>query len=118
MGGRPFEPGFYTQIMPVRPADAIYATLELAGRHGVLAGPTTGATYWAARQYLRQQSVPASPPRRAVIIACDRLEPYLSYFRKRRPEFVPGRRGVRPRKTSRTTWWRPHPSFRSARWPG
>ena len=81
-----FEPGFYAQIIPVRPADAIDATLELAGRHGVLAGPTTGATYWAARDYLRREPAPDGPPRRAVIIACDRLEPYLSYIRKRRPE--------------------------------
>jgi cysteine synthase/rhodanese-related sulfurtransferase len=81
-----FEPGFYTQIMPVRSADAIDATLELAGRHGVLAGPTTGAAYWAAREYLRRHPPPAGPPRRAVVIACDRLEPYLSYVRARRPD--------------------------------
>jgi len=80
-----FEPGFYAQIMPVRSADAIDATLELAGRHGVLAGPTTGASYWAAREFLRRQPASAGPPRRAVIIACDRLEPYVSYVRKRRP---------------------------------
>ena len=82
--------------MPVRPADAIDATLELAGRHGVLAGPTTGATYWAAQQYLRQQPVPAGPPRRAVIIACDRLEPYLSYVRKRRPDLFGQARRATP----------------------
>ena len=81
-----FEPGFYEQIMPVRSADAIDATLELAGRHGVLAGPTTGASYWAAREYLRRHPAPGGPPRRAVIIACDRLEPYLSYVRARRPD--------------------------------
>lgn len=91
-----FDPGFYAQIMPVRPADAIDATLELAGRHGVLAGPTTGATYWAAQQYLRQQPVPAGPPRRAVIIACDRLEPYLSYVRKRRPDLFGQARRATP----------------------
>ena len=81
-----FEPGFYAQIMPVRPADAIDATLELATRHGVLAGPTTGAAYWAAREYLRRHPPPAGSPRRAVVIACDRLEPYLSYIRARRPD--------------------------------
>ncbi len=91
-----FDPGFYAQIMPVRSADAIDATLELAGRHGVLAGPTTGATYWAARQYLRQQPVPAGAPRRAVIIACDRLEPYLSYVRKRRPDLFGQARHATP----------------------
>jgi len=81
-----FQPGFYEQIVAVRPVDAIDATLELATRHGVLAGPTTGATYWAARDYLRREPVRSGPPRNAVIIACDRLEPYLSYIRKRRPE--------------------------------
>ena len=80
-----FERDFYTEIMPVRSADAADATLELARRHGVLAGPASGATYWAARQYLRRNPVPAGPPRSAAIIVCDRLEPYLSYFRQRRP---------------------------------
>ena len=69
-----FEPGFYEQIIPVRPADAIDGALELAARHGVLAGPTTGATYWAAREYLR--SLPAG---RAGLLAAargpDRLRP-------------------------------------------
>jgi cysteine synthase/rhodanese-related sulfurtransferase len=91
-----FEPGFYEQIMPVRPADAIDATLELAGRHGVLAGPTTGAAYWAAREYLRREPARAGPPRRAVIIACDRLEPYLSYVRRRRPELFGQARRAAP----------------------
>lgn len=81
-----FERGFYAEIMPVRSADAIDATLDLACRHGVLAGPTSGATYWAAQEYLRCNPVPPGPPRRAVIIVCDRLEPYLSYVRQRRPE--------------------------------
>ena len=49
-----FEPAFYTEIIPVRAADAIDAALDLARQHGVLAGPTTGATYWAAQQYLRR----------------------------------------------------------------
>jgi len=81
-----FEPSFYTEIIPVRAADAIEATLELARWHGVLAGPTTGATYWAAQYYLRRCPPPERPPRHAVIIACDRLEPYLSYIRQRRPD--------------------------------
>ena len=38
---------------------------------------------------------PAGEPRRAVIIACDRLEPYLSYIRQRRPDlFGRARRAV------------------------
>ena len=94
-----FEPGFYEQIIPVRPADAIDGALELAARHGVLAGPTTGATYWAAREYLRSLPAPDGPgfsPRRAVLIACDRLEPYLSYIRTRRPDLFGKARRAAP----------------------
>jgi len=71
--------------MPVRPQDAIDATLELARDHGVLAGPTSGAAWWAARQYLAAQPSPQAVPRRAVLIGCDRLEPYPSHIRQRRP---------------------------------
>ena len=91
-----FEPSFYTEIIPVRAVDAIDATLDLARQHGVLAGPTTGATYWAAQQYLRRAPVPAGAARRAVIIACDRLEPYLSYIRQRRPELFGRARRAMP----------------------
>jgi cysteine synthase B len=91
-----FEPGFYTEIIPVHAADAIEATLDLARTHGVLAGPTTGATYWAAQQYLGRCPAPAAPPRRAVFIACDRLEPYLSYIRQRRPDLFGRARHAMP----------------------
>ena len=91
-----FERDFYAEIMPVRSAEAADATLELARQHGVLAGPTSGATYWAARQYLRCNPLPAGPPRSAVIIVCDRLEPYLSYFRQRRPELFGQARRAAP----------------------
>ncbi len=90
-----FEPGFYTDIVTVHAADAIDATVELARQHGILAGPTTGATYWAARQHLRQQPPPDGQRRRAVIMACDRLEPYLAYIRERRPDLF-----GRPRQAS------------------
>jgi cysteine synthase/rhodanese-related sulfurtransferase len=91
-----FERDFYAEIMPVRSADAVGAAVDLARRHGVLGGPTSGAAYWAARQYLRRQPT-AGAPRRAVIIVCDRLEPYLSYIRQRRPDLFGQTRGVTPR---------------------
>ncbi|MBC7275702.1 pyridoxal-phosphate dependent enzyme [Nocardioides sp.] len=84
-----FEPGFYDAITVVDSADAIVASLELATRHGVLAGPTTGAAYAATRERLLSESVAGSRrdgPVTAVVIACDRMEPYLSYFRHRRPD--------------------------------
>ena len=81
-----FERGFYHEITAISSAEAIDSALDLARRHGVLAGPTTGATYAAARRCLRHATPAASGPHRAVLIACDRLEWYLSYIRKRRPD--------------------------------
>ncbi|NJC72464.1 pyridoxal-phosphate dependent enzyme [Planosporangium thailandense] len=82
-----FQPDVYTEIVPVDSGVAIDATLELVTRYGVLAGPTSGATYAAALDVLRRRAGAAGDrPVKAVILVCDRLEPYLSYFRKRRPE--------------------------------
>jgi cysteine synthase/rhodanese-related sulfurtransferase len=79
-----FQPDFYDAILPVDADDAIDASLELVSGYGVLAGPTSGATYAAAKTYLA--GLPAAErPCTAVIIVCDRLETYLSYYRKRRP---------------------------------
>lgn len=91
-----FEPDFYDEIQAVRSADAIDASLELIRRFGVLAGPTSGATYWAARDHFRRHPVPAGETRTAVIIVCDRIEWYLSYLRKRRPELFGQTRRLTP----------------------
>ncbi|WP_040808240.1 pyridoxal-phosphate dependent enzyme [Nocardia concava] len=87
-----FQPDFYDRIIPIESTRAVDATMQLATAHGVLAGPTSGATYAAALDHLKTLA-PQSDPLVAVFIVCDRLEPYLSYIRKRRPELFgkPGR---------------------------
>lgn len=79
-----FQPEFYDRILTVTAGRAIEAAMELATGYGVLAGPTSGASYAAALEYLRSEA--AEGPRVAVFIVCDRLEPYLSYVRQRRPD--------------------------------
>ncbi|QLY34637.1 pyridoxal-phosphate dependent enzyme [Nocardia huaxiensis] len=83
-----FQPDFYDRIIPVEAGRAVDATLALATGYGILAGPTSGAGYAAALEHLAALDI--SPrddhPLVAVFIVCDRLEPYLSYIRKRRPE--------------------------------
>ncbi|MEV6067545.1 pyridoxal-phosphate dependent enzyme [Nocardia sp. NPDC052001] len=81
-----FQPDFYDRIIAVEAGMAVDATVELATRHGVLAGPTSGATYAAALEHLRTLPLSTDQPHTAVFIVCDRIEPYLSYIRKRRPE--------------------------------
>ncbi|MFQ6226863.1 pyridoxal-phosphate dependent enzyme [Nocardia sp. NPDC002869] len=90
-----FQPDFYDEIRTVGSGPAIEATLELATGYGVLAGPTSGAAYAAAREVLGggdrggERTV-------GVIIVCDRLEPYLSYIAQRRPELFGRDAGPRP----------------------
>ena len=80
-----FRPDFYDDIVTVDSAAAIDATLALIHGYGVLAGPTSGAGYAAALRALATAPRPEDRPLVAVLIVCDRLEPYLSYIAKRRP---------------------------------
>ncbi|MBF6210444.1 pyridoxal-phosphate dependent enzyme [Nocardia puris] len=89
-----FQPEFYDRIVTVDSGAAVDATLRLATGFGVLAGPTSGAAYAAALETLGAlERSRSDDPIVAVIIVCDRLEPYLSYIKKRRPELFgkPGR---------------------------
>jgi cysteine synthase B len=90
-----FQPDFYAEIVPVDAAVAVDATLRLARLYGVLAGPTSGATYAAALEVLRRRPAGEGPVT-AVLIVCDRLESYLSYFRKRRPDLFGAAMPYRP----------------------
>lgn len=88
-----FRPDFYDDIVTIGSGPALEGTLELATGYGILAGPTSGATYAAARDVLARTA--RDEPVVAVVIVCDRLEPYLSYIRQRRPEWF-GRDTGRP----------------------
>ncbi|MEV6137690.1 pyridoxal-phosphate dependent enzyme [Nocardia sp. NPDC051990] len=81
-----FQPDFYDRIVTIDSTRAVDAALALATGYGILAGPTSGASYAAALETLREQAASSSEPVVAVFIVCDRLEPYLSYIKKRRPE--------------------------------
>ncbi|WP_227982131.1 pyridoxal-phosphate dependent enzyme [Nocardia spumae] len=80
-----FQPEFYDRIVTIDSARAIDATVELATGYGIMAGPTSGAAYAATLEVLRAQP-PEQTPTVAVLIVCDRIEPYLSYIKKRRPD--------------------------------
>ncbi|MBF6399144.1 pyridoxal-phosphate dependent enzyme [Nocardia cyriacigeorgica] len=85
-----FQPDFYDRIVTVDSARAIDATLTLANGYGVLAGPTSGAAYAAAVDSLAAVERSGADPIVAVIVVCDRIEPYLSYIKKRRPDLFGG----------------------------
>ncbi|ONM49739.1 pyridoxal-phosphate dependent enzyme [Nocardia donostiensis] len=81
-----FQPEFYDGIVSIESGRAVDATLELAAGYGILAGPTSGAAYAAALDTLAAAPRSGAAPLVAVFIVCDRIEPYLSYIKKRRPE--------------------------------
>ncbi|MEU5305787.1 pyridoxal-phosphate dependent enzyme [Streptomyces noursei] len=97
-----FDPATYDTVESVTSDEAIEGMLTLARRCGILAGPTGGAAYFGTVRHLRSlearltedQQTDPGVRRSAVFIVCDRIESYLSYTRRRRPDLfrLPPRR--------------------------
>ncbi|MGW2745609.1 pyridoxal-phosphate dependent enzyme [Streptomyces sp. NPDC001450] len=89
-----FDPCTYDTIEAVSADDAIEGMLILNRRCGILAGPTGGAAYFGALRRLRAADSELTQRQSAVFIVCDRVESYLSYVRRRRPDLFgrPSRR--------------------------
>jgi cysteine synthase A len=66
--------GVYDRIIRVADEDAIRTARELAVREGILVGPSSGATVWAALQTARR----LGKGKRVLCIAPDTVERYLS----------------------------------------
>jgi len=81
-----FEKYFYQSIEEVNAKTAIDAMLTLIRQCGILAGPTSGASYEGTMQYLRKIDKQLTERKTAVFIVCDRFEYYLSYIKERKPE--------------------------------
>jgi len=84
-----FKRDFYTDLLSGLTSEAIDGMLELNRRAGVMCGPTTGLTYYMAKQKLLELDKtldPSEEKKKAVFIACDRLEFYTAYIKKNRPE--------------------------------
>ncbi len=64
----------YDEIVQVADEDAIETTKKLAAKEGILVGPSSGATVWAALQEARR----LGPGKRVLCIAPDTGERYLS----------------------------------------
>lgn len=95
-----FKKDVYSRIVEVNINESIDGMLVLARKLGVLAGPTSGASYIAALKYLRPIDKKLKQKRNAVFIVCDRLEWYLSYLQKYRPDLFGFTRKDTPRNMS------------------
>lgn len=88
-----FNKNLYDDIVEVSEQNAIDSMLDLNRKIGILAGPTSGASLSGALEYLKKEdeklnelNLIEGQEKIAVFIACDRIEPYMSYIKKRRPE--------------------------------
>ena len=81
-----FNKSLYDEIVLVNSDEAIEEMLVLNRKCGILGGPTSGAAFKGTLKYLREIDDKLKEPTNAVFIACDRMEWYMSYIKKRRPE--------------------------------
>ena len=81
-----FNKSLYDEIVLVNSDEAIEEMLLLNRKCGILGGPTSGAALKGTLKYLREIDDKLEEPANAVFIACDRMEWYMSYIKKRRPE--------------------------------
>ena len=82
-----FNPDFYKDIVSVNSSDSLESMMKLIRSDGLLAGPTTGASLKGSIDYLQEIDTTLDTPKKAVIIACDRVEWYISYIKDRKPEW-------------------------------
>lgn len=81
-----FNKSLYDEIVLVNSDEAIEEMLVLNRKCGILGGPTSGAAFKGTLKYLKEVDDKLEEPANAVFIACDRMEWYMSYIKKRRPE--------------------------------
>ena len=81
-----FNKSLYDEIISVNSDEAVEEMLVLNRKCGILGGPTSGAAFKGTLKYLRKIDDKLKEPANAVFIACDRMEWYMSYIKKRRPE--------------------------------
>jgi S-sulfo-L-cysteine synthase (O-acetyl-L-serine-dependent) len=76
----------YSTLRSLSPTQAIDGMLALIRHFGVMGGPSSGANYQAALDYLRPIDGTLTERKKAAFIVCDRAEWYISYLQQRRPE--------------------------------
>lgn len=79
-----YERQVYDEMICLNASIAVDAMLELNHKSGLLCGPSSGAQYAAIKQYFTEN--PATTETNVVFLACDRMEWYISYIKKYRPD--------------------------------
>lgn len=80
-----FMPKFYSKIISVNSNDALEYMMVLILQLGILAGPTSGASFCGIKNYFGPISKNFKNPKKVVFLVCDGVEGYISYIKKRKP---------------------------------
>ena len=83
-----FNPDHYDEIIAGTNQQATLGMRELNMKCGVMCGPTGGLGYHRMLEKLREidPTLDGKERKKAVFIACDRMEPYMDYVQKACPE--------------------------------
>lgn len=81
-----FRKDVYNDMVSLSSMEALDGMLELNRKCGILCGPSSGANYTAALDYLRKIDGTLTTRKKAVFLINDRMEWYISYVRERMPE--------------------------------
>ena len=83
-----FNPNHYDEIIAGTNQQATLGMRELNMKCGIMCGPTGGLGYHCMLEKLREidPKLDGKTRQKAVFIACDRMEPYMSYVSKACPE--------------------------------
>jgi len=98
-----FDKDFYSDIVKANVNQAIDGMLTLTRQCGIMCGPTSGANYMATVNYLKGIDLQHNKKKeklKAVFIVCDRIELYLSYIEKYRPEIFGGEKQLQQKNHS------------------
>ncbi len=80
-----FKKEIYDANIALSSMEAVEGMMTLNRQCGVLCGPSSGANYKAAIDYLKTIDDQLTERKKAVFIVCDRMEWYISYIRERMP---------------------------------
>lgn len=82
-----FDRAFYDAVIEVSIDEALESMMMLIRQCGVLSGPTGGASLAGTLKYLKTVDDTLTERRTAVFLVCDRVEWYLSFLQKLRPQW-------------------------------
>lgn len=95
-----FDKDVFDEFIHGTARESVEGIIALCRDFGIMAGPTSGLQYHVGLKRLREEDARlegTGERKKAVFIACDRVEPYMTYIKKYYPEIFSTATTTRPR---------------------